>query len=80
MIIMNFARTSEYQAGDAKVFHPDNAEDPDNGHGVIILSPVRADNPYVTGPDSYGWVTVVTPAYGVRPVRAMDVGVWVESD
>ena len=78
MIITNFARTSEYRAGDAKVYLPDNPEDPDNGHGVIILAPVRADNPHVTGPDSYGWVNVVTPAYGVRSVRAVDCGVWVE--
>lgn len=78
MIIMNYARNLVYQAGDARTYFPDNREDPDNGQGVILLAPVRADNPYVEGPDSHGWVRVVSPSYGVRTVRALDVGVWVE--
>ena len=79
MIITNFARTRTFEAGETRRLNSGNVQDPDDGLHVVLVSPVRADNPYASGPDGYGWVNVITPSYGLRSVRAVDCGVWVES-
>jgi len=77
MEITNFARTRTFEAGDVRRLNSGTPGDPDDGHHVILVRPVRADNPYAEGPEAYGWVAVLTPN-GVRSIPAVDIGVWVE--